>query len=93
MRFGAMAAEARNNGSADFKVPCAAERLVVAATSPSRFLVVCNRRERGRQSVADSTLCHFLTPREFYRKTDKKLKMKREKRVQTKKVEKSIIKK
>ena len=31
-RFGAMAAEARNNGSADLKVSCAAERVVEAAT-------------------------------------------------------------
>jgi len=31
-RFGAMAAEARNNGSADLKLPCAAERVVEAAT-------------------------------------------------------------
>ena len=41
MRFGAMAAEARNNGSANLKVPCAAERVMEAATAPSRFLVVC----------------------------------------------------
>ena len=40
MRFGAMAAEARNNGSANLKEPCAAERLVEAATSPSRLSVV-----------------------------------------------------
>jgi len=39
MRFGAMAAEARNNGSADFKEPCAAEHLLEAATAPSRCLV------------------------------------------------------
>jgi len=43
MRFGAMAAEARNNGSANLKEPCAAERLLEAATAPSRFLVVCKR--------------------------------------------------
>jgi len=42
-----MAAEARNNDSANFKEPCAAERVVEAATAPSRFLVVCKRtRER-----------------------------------------------
>ena len=32
-RFGAMAAEARNNGSTNFKEPCAAERLLEAATA------------------------------------------------------------
>ena len=42
MRFGAMAAEARNNGSANLKVSCAAERLVEAATASSRCLVGCN---------------------------------------------------
>ena len=31
MRFDAMAAEARNNGSANLKLLCAAERLVEAA--------------------------------------------------------------
>jgi len=51
-RFGAMAAEARNNGSANLKEPCAAERLVEAATSPSRLSVVCKRRERGRKGTA-----------------------------------------
>ena len=40
MRFGAMAAEVRNNGSAKLKEPCAAERLVEAATASSRCLVV-----------------------------------------------------
>ena len=50
MRFGAMAAEARNNGSANLKEPCAAERLLEAATAPSRFLV---RRQRAN-SVADN---------------------------------------
>ena len=50
MRFGAMAAEARNNGSTNFKVPCAAERLVEAATAPSRCLVVSKPK-----SVADNT--------------------------------------
>ena len=50
MRFGAMAAEARHNGSTNLKEPCAAERLVEAATSPSRCLVVCNGRESGGQS-------------------------------------------
>ena len=45
MRFGAMAAEARNNGSADLKVSCAAKRLVEAATAPSRFLVGCKAGE------------------------------------------------
>jgi len=44
-RFGAMAAEARNNGSANLKVPCAAERLVEAATAPSRCLVRCKQGE------------------------------------------------
>ena len=33
MRFGAMAAEARNNGSANLKVSCAAGRLLEAATA------------------------------------------------------------
>jgi len=33
MRFGAMAAESRNNGSANFKEPCAAKRVVEAATA------------------------------------------------------------
>ena len=42
MRFGAMASEARNNGSANLKEPCAAERLLEAATASSRPLVVCN---------------------------------------------------
>ena len=33
MRFGAMAAEARHNGSTNLKEPCAAERLLEAATA------------------------------------------------------------
>ena len=33
MRFGAMAAEVRNNDSANFKEPCAAERVLEAATA------------------------------------------------------------
>ena len=33
MRFGAMAAEARNSGSANLKESCAAERVVIAATA------------------------------------------------------------
>jgi len=32
-RFGAMAAEARNNGSGEFEISCAAERVVEAATA------------------------------------------------------------
>ena len=47
MRFGAMAAEARNNGSANLKVLCAAKRLLEAATAPSRHLVARKRRECG----------------------------------------------
>jgi len=39
LRGGAMAAEARNNGSANFKEPCAAERVVEAATAPSHHPV------------------------------------------------------
>ena len=35
--------EARNNGSANLKLPCAAERVVEAATAPSRLSVVRKR--------------------------------------------------
>jgi len=37
MRFGSMAAEARNNGSANLKELCATKRIVEAATSESRW--------------------------------------------------------
>ena len=47
-RFGAMAAEARNNGSGEFEISCAAERVVEAATAPSRLPVVGKPRERCR---------------------------------------------
>ena len=53
-RFGAMAVEARNNGSGEFEISCAAERVVEAATSPSRLSVVCKpARARWKQTPPD----------------------------------------
>ena len=68
MRFGAMAAEARNNGSANLKVPCAAERLVEAATAPSRHHV-----SRKRAKVRWTTYSEFdsFALRESITETDK----------------------
>ena len=50
MRFGSMAAEARNNGSANFNESCAAKRVVEAATASSRCHVGCNARQCGADS-------------------------------------------
>ena len=53
MRFGAMAAEARNNDSANLKLPCAAERVVEAATDakpPLRYLQAPKRRRESTVS-------------------------------------------
>jgi len=54
MRFGAMAAEARNNGSANFKESCDAERLLEAATASSRCPVIGNLGDSDVLNLADS---------------------------------------
>jgi len=51
-----MAAEARNNGSANLKEPYAAERLVEAATASSRCLVACKRARARSTKTADDKL-------------------------------------
>jgi len=53
-RFGAMAAEARNNGNADLKLSCAAERVVETATSVSRKQAKVSSREKCTEKESAS---------------------------------------
>jgi hypothetical protein len=51
LRFGATAAEARMNCLWKFKLLCAAALSLEAAAAPSRWVVICKRRERGEKAV------------------------------------------